>query len=156
MVKMIYHAGMVVKDLEKSLKWYTEVLGLKIERPIREITGEWISQVTGYENTKLRMVWVGTDGDCSIELNQYMEPPGLVDAIKRQRNDVGATHIGLEVDSVHEWYKRLSKLGVTFAAPPPPPLKNVKYPWARCAVYMQDPDGNWLELLERDPPPEKI
>ena len=31
-VLMIYHAGFVVSDLEKSLEWYTEVLGLQVER----------------------------------------------------------------------------------------------------------------------------
>ena len=31
-VPMIYHVGFVVSDLAKSLEWYTEVLGLQVER----------------------------------------------------------------------------------------------------------------------------
>lgn len=31
-VLMIYHVGFVVSDLEKSLEWYTEALGLQVER----------------------------------------------------------------------------------------------------------------------------
>ena len=31
-VLMIYHVGFVVRDLAKSLEWYTEVLGLQVER----------------------------------------------------------------------------------------------------------------------------
>lgn len=151
-VESIYHAGVVVSDLERSLKWYTEVLGLQVERPIRELGGEWISKVTGYENTRLKMAWVGTGDRCSIELNQYLEPNGASGPNRRGRNDVGASHVGIQVNDVHAWYKRLSAQGVEFAGAPPPKLPDVKFPWAKCAVYLQDPDGNWLELLERDPP----
>ena len=31
-VLMIYHVGFVVRDLAKSLEWFTEVLGLQVER----------------------------------------------------------------------------------------------------------------------------
>ena len=151
-IESIYHAGFVVSDIERSLKWYTEVLGLQIERPIRELEGEWISMVTGYESTRMRMVWLGTGGNCSIELNQYIEPEGSSGPNNRERKDVGAAHIGMQVDDVNEWYARLSAQGVKFAGPPPPKLQNVKFPWARCAVQLQDPDGNWLELLEHPKP----
>ena len=153
-VQSIYHFGVVVSDLEKSLEWYTKVLGLQVERPTRELSGEWISKVTGYENTLMKMAWVGTGGETSIELNQYLEPAGVGAVVDRRRNDVGTSHIGLEVDDVHAWYERLHAAGVEFAGPPPPRLSDVAYPWARCAVYLRDPDGNWLEILERDPPPE--
>ncbi len=153
-VQSIYHVGVVVSDLERSLEWYTNVLGLEVERPTRELTGDWISQVTGFENTRMKMAWVGTGGECSIELNEYVEPAGESGPADRDRNDVGTSHVGLEVDDVHAWYDRLSAAGVEFAGPPPPKLPNVTYPWARCAVYLRDPDGNLLELLERDPRPE--
>lgn len=150
--QMIYHVGFIVDDLEKSLEWYTNVLGLQVEREIREVSGEWISAVTGFENTRLKMVWVGTGNGCSIELDQYVTPPGSDNSPTSARNDVRASHVGIQVDDVHAEYQRMSKLGVKFAGPPPVKLDN-EFPWANCAVFLQDPDGNWIELLERNPPP---
>ena len=141
-------------DIDRSVEWYTQVLGLQVERPMRELSGEWISKVTGFEDTRMRMIWLGTGDGCSIELNQYLYPPGEKSGPVRGRNDVGTTHVGLEVDDVNEWYERLSRQGVEFAGPPPPMLTEAKYPWAKCAVYLRDPDGNWLEILERDPAPQ--
>lgn len=151
-VQSIYHTGVVVGNLERSLKFYVETLGLKIERPTRELAGEWISAATGHPNTRLRMVWVGTGDDYSIELLEYQQPLGDKGPNMGRRNDVGAMHIGMIVDDVHAWYERLSAQGVTFAGPPPP-KQDAKFPWARCAVCLQDPDGNWIELLEREPAP---
>lgn len=151
-MQMIYHVGFVVSDIERSLKWYTEVLGLKVEREVRELEGEWISAVTGFEKSRMKMVWVGTGDGCSIELDQYITPPGSESPAVQGRNDVRASHVGIQVDDVHEEYRRLSQLGVKFAGPPPEKRPN-KYPWAKCAAFLQDPDGNWIELLERDPSP---
>jgi lactoylglutathione lyase len=151
-MQMIYHVGFIVSDIELSLKWYTEVLGLKVEREIRELEGEWISAVTGFESTKMKMVWVGTGEGYSIELDQYISPPGSETPAMQDRNDVRAAHVGIQVDDVHAEYQRLSELGVLFAGSPPEKLPN-KYPWARCATFLQDPDGNWIELLEREPAP---
>ena len=150
-VQMIYHVGFVVCDLEKSLKWYTEVLGLQVEREPRELSGEWISAVTGLDNSRMKMAWVGTGNGCSIELDQYISPPSSDSPATLAQNDVRASHVGIQVDDVHAEYRRMSQLGVKFAGAPPVKLNN-EFPWANCAVFLQDPDGNWIELLERNRP----
>jgi catechol 2,3-dioxygenase-like lactoylglutathione lyase family enzyme len=56
------------------------------------------------------------------------------------------------VDDLDAFYRDLSGKGVRFVSPPairPNPV----YPAASKGCYMQDPDGNWLELLERQPAP---
>ena len=150
-VQLIYHVGFIVSDVERAVKWYTEVLGLKLEREVRELSGEWISAVTGFEGTRMKMAWVGTGDGCSIELDQYIFPPGSDSPQEQARNDLRASHVGIQVDDVHAEYQRLSNLNVKFAGPPPEKAHN-PYPWANCAVFLQDPDGNWIELLERDAP----
>lgn len=150
-VEMIYHIGFVVSDVERSLKWYTEVLGFQVEREVRELSGEWISAVTGFENSRLKMAWVGTGNGCSIELDEYVIPASSDSPSALRQNDVTAAHVGIQVDDVHAEYQRLSQLGVQFAGTPPEKLPN-KFPWAKCAAFLQDPDGNWIELLERESP----
>ena len=39
-VQMVCHVGFVVNDLERSLEWFTKVLGFQVERQIRELSGE--------------------------------------------------------------------------------------------------------------------
>ena len=34
-----------------------------------------------------------------------------------------------------------------------PTLREKPYPWARYAIYIQDPDGNVIEMTERDEKP---
>ena len=35
-----------------------------------------------------------------------------------------------------------------------PTLRDKPYPWARYAIYIQDPDGNVIEMVERDKKPK--
>jgi hypothetical protein len=56
------------------------------------------------------------------------------------------------VDSVPAWRSKLEQAGITVFGPKE--VRDLGYPWARLAIYFQDPDGNWLEMVERHPRPE--
>lgn len=150
-IKGLYHTGFVVSDLERSLRFYTEVLGMRVERPATELSGPWISSVVGHPGTRLRSAFVGVGDGHSIELLQYLSPPSVNVAPPAGRNRVGASHAGMLVDDVHAWYERLRTAVATVTGPPT--LRDADYPWARYAIYFQDPDGNWLEFVERAPKP---
>jgi lactoylglutathione lyase len=150
-IKGLYHTGFVVSDLERSVAFYTDVLGMRVERPPTELSGEWISGVVGYPGTRLRSAFVGVGDGHSIELLQYLTPAGSRSPAPAGRNRVGAAHAGMVVDDACGWYERLKAAGVEVLAPPA--LRDVEYPWARYAFYFRDPDGNWLEFAERAPRP---
>ena len=67
-----YHTGFVVENLEASLHFYIDILGLKIERGPGVQSGKWISDVVGLEDMKLKMAFVGTGDGHSIELFEYI------------------------------------------------------------------------------------
>ena len=117
------------------------------------LEGEFISQLVGYPNARLHIVYLGS-GDVrhSVELIQYLNPAGERTA-PSDRNNVGATHLGIIVDDLDSFYEELSSKGFRFVSPPAI-RPNAIYPLARKGCYLQDPDGNWLELLERPPAPE--
>ncbi|MFQ5873198.1 MAG: VOC family protein [Dehalococcoidia bacterium] len=145
------HTGFVVSDMERSLAFYSELLGLKEERNVI-LEGNLISQLVGYANAKLHIVYLGI-GDMrhALELIQYLNPKGeQISSI--QRNDVGAAHLGIIVDDLDVFYQQMSDKGVKFVNPPFV-RPNAEYPWASKACYLQDPDGNWLEFIERPPAP---
>lgn len=150
-VQWMNHTGFVVSDMERSVAFYRDLLGLSVERD-QILEGEFISEVVGYPDARLHIVYLGT-GDLrhSVELIQYLNPPGVAVDLP-QRHQVGATHLGVIVDDLDEFHARLSAEGVRFVSGPairPNPV----YPAASKGCYMQDPDGNWLELLERGPAP---
>ncbi len=151
-VEWMNHTGSVVSDMGRSLEFYQDLLGLKQERN-QILEGEFISELVGYPDARLHIVYLGT-GDLrhSVELIQYLNPAGTPAAMP-ERHQVGASHLGVIVDDLDAFYAELSSRGVRFVSPPAIRPGTV-YPMASKGCYMQDPDGNWLELLERPTAPE--
>lgn len=147
----MYHTGFVVSDMERSLAFYRDLLGLEEERNA-VLEGEFISELLGFDGLKLHIVFL-SNGDMrhSLELMQYLNPKGGPVA-PRARNDVGATHMGVVVDDMDSLYAEFLEKGVKSVSPPVH-RPDAEYPWARKACYVEDPDGNWLEFVERAPPP---
>ena len=138
--------------MERSLEFYQDLLGLSQERN-QILEGEFISELVGYPDARLHIVYLGT-GDLrhSVELIQYLNPAGTPAAMP-ERHQVGASHLGVIVDDLDAFYAELSSRGVRFVSPPAI-RPGAVYPMASKGCYMQDPDGNWLELLERPAAPE--
>ena len=141
MVTGINHAGLVVKDLEKATEFYRDAIGLKLLRSF-ERTGEAISQVLGYENTHLKAVLMGTGEGPTLELIQYVNPPPA-DRSTEERNVLGAGHLAFTVEDAAEALQDLIKKGAKGLNPP------VEVSPGRKVCYFQDPEGNWLELVEQ-------
>ena len=141
----------MVTNMERSLAFYRDLLGLTEERNL-VAEGEFISRLVGYPEARLHLVYLGTcDLRHAIELIQYLNPPGKP-STPREVGNIGAAHIGLIVDDVDVFCRHLSSKGVRFINPPAV-RPDTPYPWARKACYLQDPDGNWLEFIEREPTP---
>ena len=150
-VQWMNHTGFVVSDMERSLAYYRDLLGLSIERD-QVLEGDFISEVVGYPDARLHIVYLGIgDQRHSVELIQYLNPAGDAAALP-ERHQVGASHLGIIVDDLDAFYADLSAKGARFVSPPAT-RPNPVYPAASKGCYMQDPDGNWLELLERGPAP---
>ena len=56
-VEWMNHTGFVVSDMERSLDFYRDLLGLQEERN-HILEGEFISQLVGYPNAKLHIVYL--------------------------------------------------------------------------------------------------
>ena len=150
-VEWMNHTGFVVSNMDRSLEFYRDLLGLKEERN-QILEGEFISELVGYPDARLHIIYLGS-GDMrhSVELIQYLNPAGTPAAMP-ERHQVGASHLGVIVDDLDAFYAELSSRGVRFVSPPTI-RPGAVYPMASKGCYMQDPDGNWLELLERPPAP---
>ena len=137
------HTGFVVKDLDTSLSFYRDALGLDVVREA-DVSDEGLSKVVGYQDARLKVAMVkGTDGHL-LELIQYVNPP----VIPRQPEELfersvsGASHLAFVVDDIDAVFDRLIGIGGRILNPLSVTRTGKK------ACYMQDPDGNWVELAE--------
>jgi glyoxylase I family protein len=146
-----HHTGIVVKDLDEMVRFYTEVLGLKVKLEL-DSNAPPEGNHTGIPDSQRKLVFLGLDTAANetnadrhqIELVHYIEPPAADVAI--DKHQIGAMHVCLEVDNLQSEYERLQSKGVTFATEPkysqPPGQGRVG------VIYGQDPEGNWFELIE--------
>jgi catechol 2,3-dioxygenase-like lactoylglutathione lyase family enzyme len=155
MLAGVFHFSFTVADLDRSVGWYTGVLGMDlVHRQVqdnaytRTLVGE-PEAVLEIAQLTLRGVNIGPSTHI-LELVQYRSPPG--DRPRLATRDVGVAHLALLVDDVIERYERLRAEGVTFVSPPVAITEGANQGGFTC--YLRDPDGITLELFH--PPAARL
>ena len=75
MITRMNHTGFIVADLDKSVEFYLNVMGLKMVREV-ERNGGPISQVLDYLDTHIKAALLGLEGEEGhiLEIIQYINP----------------------------------------------------------------------------------
>lgn len=144
MISSIRHVGFVVNDLDTSLKFYADILGLEICRRFTE-EGEFIDSLTGLKNVKLEWVKLIIPGGGLIELLQYHSHPNEDTSSQSafDSNQIGCSHVALTVDNLSKLYEKIKKAGYICKSEP------LIAPGGKAKIlYCHDPDGAILELIE--------
>lgn len=94
----IDHVGIAVKNLEETLSFYTDVLGL-------EVAG---TEVVEEQKVKVAFLPVG---DSEIELLESTDPEGPI-ARFIEKNGEGIQHIAFKVDDIEEAIEALKAKGM--------------------------------------------
>jgi len=140
MIKDVRHVGIVVSDMEKSLKFYRDLLGLKIKSLVSE-QGEFLDNMLAHENVKNKVAKLVTEqGNALVELIDSRSYGNKKD---RDFFTIGASHFALTVDDLEKTYDYLIKNGVKFIAPP----QQTPDGFAK-VTFCEDPDGTPIELVE--------
>ena len=140
-MKAVRHTGIVVTDMERSLEFYRDLLGLTPVLDFEE-QGEYIDTVCNMSGLRLRMVKLLADDGGMVELLHYISHP--MSRIKDNKLcEIGPTHMAFTVDSIDQTYARLSGAGVKFNSTP-----TVSPDGKAKLAFCQDPDGTYLELVE--------
>jgi glyoxylase I family protein len=150
MIRAVDHINIVVADLARSVKFYTEVLGF-IQTREAYLEGEWIDRIVGLRGVKGHVVFiVAPAGEPRIELLCYEAPKGVVLPENSRANTHGLRHIAFRVDDMAATVARLRAAGVTvFSEPVRVPHGVVRHDGGdKTLVYFLDPDGVILELAE--------
>lgn len=118
----INHIAFSVLDLQKSVRFYQQVIGLDtIPEPFHDG----------------RHAWFSMGGNSQLHLIQH--PPPIIVPNKN-------THLCFSVPSIEQFVERLNKTAIPFEDWPGKKGAITIRPDKVKQIYLQDPDGYWLEI----------
>jgi catechol 2,3-dioxygenase-like lactoylglutathione lyase family enzyme len=141
MIRGIHHTAISTADLERSVRFYRDLLGFE-----QVFTSGWdrgaetADKITGLKDSSAKFVMLKAGNAC-LELFEYSSPQARAGNPNRPACDHGITHLCLDVRDIQAEYGRLRAAGMVFNCPP----QNMG---GVSATYGRDPDGNIVELLE--------
>jgi catechol 2,3-dioxygenase-like lactoylglutathione lyase family enzyme len=149
-VRSIFHVGFVVRDLDASLRFYCEGLGLVLRH--RQLQhNAYTASLVGYPDAALEIAQLRLSdvepppSGHVLELICYERPPsGPVDL---ERSTIGAGHLAFVVDDIFASAERLRCFGAQLINEPVHITEGINA--GGWAVYLHDPDGVCLELQQR-------
>ena len=150
MIRAIDHINIVVSDLERSVKFYTEVLGFEHVNTVH-LEGDWIDSIVGLNGVNADVAFiVAPEGEPKIELLCYKSPMGDSIPANSSGNTVGLRHIALRVDDIQASAQKLKDAGVKLLSEPimVPASLAPQNPVRKTLCYFHDPDGVLLEIAE--------
>ncbi|MFN0166969.1 MAG: VOC family protein [Bryobacteraceae bacterium] len=140
-VTKIRHTGIVVSNMEMSLPFYRDLLGLKVWwDPIEE--GPMVEAVTAVPGARIHTVKLKAPDGVSIELPHYLNTPRPVPPLNAS-NNVGCNHVALQVGDLDALYRKASAQGIRFHTPPT--LAGGGKAKVTCC---REPEGVIVELVE--------
>jgi catechol 2,3-dioxygenase-like lactoylglutathione lyase family enzyme len=144
-MKGLHHVGITVKDLDASIRFYHDVLGLKFSNePSPWFDGPDLGPAVGVPGAALRQVSLLL-GDTTLELLEYKSPPSQTEGPLMSQS-LGASHVAFVIDDVEAKKAELEAQGIRFYSDVNVVDEGVLAGWRW--VYFEDPDGYPLELVE--------
>lgn len=132
-----------VSDMERSLTFYRDLLGMEVVGGSEEIFGWGWSPAFGVASERPAQVVGFEEGLRLVEFVGDKSKPLEADAW-----DFGTAHVALEITDLDQMYENLSKEGVNFLAPPYEPQATAKDVGRIKFTNMQGPDGERISLNE--------
>lgn len=141
-VKRMDNVGIVVKDLDTAVDFFTE-LGLTLEGRTR-LEGGWSGRVTGVRGQRVEIAMMRTpDGHGRLELSRFDSPAIASDHRTAPVNSLGYLRVMFAVDDIDDTLARLSKLGATVVD------EVVNYENIYRLCYIRGPEGILIGIAQQ-------
>lgn len=129
MIKSIAHTAITVKDMDLSVKFYTEALGFTkvFEIPNPEDGSPWIVYLNVAKGQFIELFYDGT--------KENPWNPSLI----------GFNHLCFEVDDIHKSAQQVKDAGFEIEIEP---KEGCDFNWQ---AWARDPNGIRIELMQMDP-----
>jgi len=132
MIKKLDHIGIAVSDLESSLRFYTDTLGLEC------------THVEEVADLKVKIAFIPL-GDVNLELVEAKSPESAIARFIEKKGE-GIQHIALLVDDIETELNNLKEKGVALIDETP----RIGAHGAKIAfIHPKSANGVLLELCER-------
>lgn len=142
------HIGLCVRDIERSTEFYCAALGFsEVGRMI--VQDDATARLLDVPGLILDLVYLERDG-FRLELLGYSAPGTIGDNAPRAMNALGFTHLSFRVDDPDRLVETITRLGGRLYAE-----RTTVFGAGNRGLMLTDPDGNWLELIERLPKAEE-
>tara|TARA_Y100000589_G_C27009713_1_gene570327 strand:- start:103 stop:540 length:438 start_codon:yes stop_codon:yes gene_type:complete len=134
------HTGIIVKDMNKSLEFYRDFLGLEV---IQEFTdkSDYINKITGITNGSAHFIKLKMNDGTVLELLEYPSHPTQPQDISII--NVGVAHVALRVESTSKAHDFLKSKNVKVLSEPVLSSEGIAK-----VFFCLDPDGIRVELVE--------
>jgi catechol 2,3-dioxygenase-like lactoylglutathione lyase family enzyme len=145
-----FHGGIAVREMERSLAFYRDALGLEVHFDVTLSTADYVRSVLGIEITDARVVYLRIPGTAGVFL-ELVEYHGAEQRDHEPRAwDPGTGHLCFHVSDAAAVHARAIALGhesrsAAAVEIPAGPNKG------GFAAYLLDPDGYHIELFQRPP-----
>ena len=155
----LVHTNPSVRDVDRSLRFYRDLLGLDLHLDSVPPEPRPASQGPGSDRSQWDSHLLSARGDrrFSVDVSQFHFPPPTPETLTphAEANHLGISRIGFEVDDIDAAYETLRAADPVGAAPAPvgPPEEWDHGPevGVRRVVTFRDPDGIRLELVQQPP-----
>ena len=140
-IKNIRHTGIVVKDLDKSLQFFVDLLGFKVLKKVDE-TGKFIDKILNLKNAELVTAKLKAPDGNVLEILKFQNYSSKYKYPKKIYS-MGYTHMSFTVRDITHTYKILKKKKYKlFSKPEVSPDKKVK------VMFCRGPENIYLEFVE--------
>jgi lactoylglutathione lyase len=147
-VLRVGHFGLTVRDIDASLAFWRDLLGLpELGRGVVE--WEHLDAIVGLSGTRIDWAEVELPDGALLELFAYLRPAAAA-LPAGGINRPGMTHICLEVSDIEQLTQRLRAAGYQSRSTALVTIPHGAYRGFKC-IYFLDPDGVTVELSQ--PPP---
>jgi catechol 2,3-dioxygenase-like lactoylglutathione lyase family enzyme len=143
----VWHTGLTVRSLERTLAFYCAGLGFEVLS--RSMTSAAASQTWDRPGARAAVVFLRVPGsDVTVELFEFTEVGVEQQSAAAPPWDYGSSHLCLLVDDLEAVYARLRGLGHRARSPGVVSIQDGPSAGAK-VVYMLDPDSYHVELFQR-------
>ena len=142
-----WHVGLTVSDMDRSLEFYRDVVGMEVALGPFDGGGGGSGQLMQNPGLKLKVCWL-RHGPLLFQILQYTAKQGSV--LDLHHNNVGSPHLSFVIDDVEAKFAEVSARGDVVIASP---LTEMGAGTAR-SFYCEDPDGLPVEFWQWNEAPE--
>lgn len=129
-----YFSAMIVKDIDQSIQWYSDILGF-------EILNQTESEKMGFEQANLKRGAILIE---LISLQSAVSPSDVIPDYSSKTKLHGFFKTGFLVGDFDQWMDHLNRLKVDFHG-----RVVIDQLSGKRMVIVKDPDGNRIQIFEK-------